>query len=480
MTSTPNNNDSTVNIGAMLQNMLDESADAAKEQTKKILRTDRAMPADPDAERAILAACINDGASAVEAIKAEGVTFADFDSTKHAAIFAAIEGVFDAGDAIDVISVTNYLQTKGKLNVAGGTQLIVQLANTLAFSSAIPTHCRIVKEKAALRAVIKAAQDMAESAYKQQERASSILDKAASTVNNAAMNHSAATPAREIGGLLDELFGSLPIFGGKVHKGISTGYKALDEMLHTGGFNDDNGDLVVLAARPSVGKSAFALNLMHRMGKSSVPTTFISLEMNDKSLGMRLLSMDSGVQTRRPEDHTEMDGAKLLQAKARLSTMPIAVKYAAGYGIDQITSLIRSEVKQRGIKVVFIDYLGLLNLRDEQFGTRSLAIGDATRKLKVLAGELKIAVVLLAQLNREVEKRTDKKPQLADLRESGAIEQDADVILFLHRPDDTAEARQMGAPHACNVIVGKNRNGAVGEIELVYVPKTTAFKTPKA
>ncbi|ONN26993.1 DNA helicase [Thermosipho affectus] len=435
----------------------------------------RNSPHNLEAEQAVIGSILIDPETIESIIPI--VSSKDFYDQKNAEIFKAIEELYDEGTPIDVISICDRLKTKGKLDFIGGELYVAQLADVVPTSAHIETYAQIVRDKSILRSLISAASKVVEDATSDRD-VDDILDNAERLIFEIAESKTSRTylPMNTI---LHQVFENLETLREKnksgtlnVVTGIPTGYKFLDEM--TSGFHKS--DLIILAARPSVGKTAFALNVAKNMALDfNIPVGIFSLEMSKEQLVQRLLGMEAFVELQklRRGNITDEEWQRLLTATGKLYKTNIIVDDEANLNPRSLRAKARRMKKEYGIEVIFIDYLQLMSTKSYR-ENRQQEISEISRSLKLLARELDIVIVALSQLSRAVEQREDKRPRLSDLRESGSIEQDADMVLFLYR-EEYYKKEKTTEPHITELIIGKQRNGPIGTVKLSFDPKYTAF-----
>ncbi len=401
----------------------------------------------------------------------------DFYSQNHRLIFAAISGLQDAGDPADVVTTSEWLESEGKLEIAGGLAYIGTLANNTPSTANILTYAKIVRERAILRSLIAAANDISNSAYHTEGRTPrEILDFAEKLVFDISERDGRSQQgftsiqdllARTVD-RIDELHDSKEAI-----TGIPTGFTDLDEM--TSGLQ--RGDLVIVAGRPSMGKTAFAMNIAEYVAvEKKLPVAIFSMEMPGEQLAMRMLASLGRINSNklRTGQLTDEDWPRLSSAAGLLAESTMFVDDSAGLNALELRSRARRiALEKNNLGLIIVDYLQLMQA-SENTENRATEISGITRSLKILAKELKVPVVALSQLNRSVESRPNKRPVMSDLRESGAIEQDADVIFFIYRDEVYNEdSEQKGI---AEVIIGKQRNGPVGMKRLTFRGEFTRFE----
>ncbi|MGC8820513.1 MAG: replicative DNA helicase [Fervidobacterium sp.] len=433
------------------------------------------VPANIEAEQALI------GSILIEPEKLDNivsiVTSADFYEPRHRYIFSVIEQLHDEGLPIDIISVCDRLRSQGLLDKVGGELYVAQLADNVPTSAHADMYAQIIRDKAILRELIAAGSQIVENAYTDMA-VDEILDEAERLVFRIAESRATKTYI-DIRSALTEVFEHLEELRekhlkglGGIVTGIPTGFKKLDEM--TSGFHKS--DLIVIAARPSVGKTAFALNLAKNMaltGEASVG--IFSLEMSREQLIQRLLCMESLVDLQKVRRGwlSDDEWKRLVHGASKLMKANLIVDDESNLEPRVLRAKARRMKKEYNVDAIFIDYLQLMNLGDRR-DSRQQEISEISRSLKLLARELDISIIALSQLSRAVEQREDKRPRLSDLRESGAIEQDADVVIFLYR-DEYYKKQHVDLPHETEIIIGKQRNGPIGTITLMFNPSFTNF-----
>ncbi|MHB1518432.1 MAG: replicative DNA helicase [Acidimicrobiales bacterium] len=431
----------------------------------------RIPPHNLEAEESLLGAMLlsRDAiAAATELCKPE-----DFYKSSHGHIFTAITSLFSRGEPADWVTVTEELRRRGLLETIGDPSVFVSLqTNTPSIGNA-EHYARIIEEHALLRRLLGAAGEITELGFSVPENVSAVLDRAESLVFDVAQRR----VVDSLNSLHDLLGKSLDHLQrlydqGSTITGLATGYTDLDEMLS--GLQPSN--LVVVGARPAMGKSSFALGMVAHAGiRLGVPTLLFSLEMSHMELTQRLLGAESRVDANRMRTGhlREVDWTKVGNAISRMSDAPIFIDDNANLTIMDIRARARRLKSREGLGLVVVDYLQLMTGRHHA-ENRQVEVSEISRGLKILARELEVPVVALSQLSRGLEMRQDKRPMLADLRESGSIEQDADVVLFIYRDElynpDSAENQG-----TAEIIVAKHRNGPTGVQRLAFIGHHTRF-----
>jgi len=405
----------------------------------------------------------------------------DFYSKKHQALFTVMERLYERGDPIDILSVCEELKKSGQMKFVGSDLDVAKLAETVPTSAHVMHYAKIVRDKSILRSLIEAGRNIVESAYGEKE-VDEILDEAERVVFDIAESRTTKT-YEHIGAIMHQVFENLEemrtrstnvLEPGAVVSGLPTGLKSLDRQ--TTGFHKS--DLVIVAARPSVGKTAFALTIARNMAvKFNLSVGLFSLEMSKEQLAQRLLCTESRV------DLHKLRTGFLTNDEWERLTVGASVLYKANLIVDDEPSLdprtlrakARRMKREYNVDAIFIDYLQLMHVRGGFSESRQQEISEISRSLKLLSRELNIVVVALSQLSRAVEAREDKRPRLSDLRESGAIEQDADTVIFIYRDEYYKKSDRIHEPHEAEIIIGKQRNGPIGTVMLMFEPKTASF-----
>ena len=433
---------------------------------------ERPMPHHMEAERSILGAILLDNNTlnaAIEKLKPE-----DFFHDHHRRIYQQMITLGETQQAIDLVTLTDQLHRSGELEASGGPAYIAQLMDGVPHVTNVEHYARIVKEKSLLRALIHATHAIQQQALEAEDDADAILDRAESSIFQLAEDRvrTGLVGVREV---VRENFERISqIFNeGKRITGLSTGYHQLDNL--TSGLQPS--ELLILAARPSMGKTALALNIAENVAvRGNKPVAIFSLEMSKESLLLRLLSSDAEIDSHkfRTGHLSREDGAKIPISLSRLAEAPLWIDDAGSATVVEMGAKLRRLKRDKGLSLVVVDYLQLVSARG-RFGNRNEEVSSITRGLKGLAKELKVPVLVLSQLTRAPE-REDRRPQLADLRESGAIEQDADVVMFIHRPnafkpDEAPEERAK-----TELLIAKQRNGPTDRVHFVFRNAYTRFE----
>ncbi len=437
------------------------------------------LPSDIEAEQSVLAACILNADVADEiaiALKAE-----NFFRTSHRIIFESIFEMVRDGQPPDPISLADKLNAKGQLDAAGGRMYLADLnANTFALTN-WQRHVHIVKRTAIQRELIRAAAEINALAYDAPEDLNEVVEEAEHALFNVTEKRVSSSFAR-MDALVGEAFEELSRLSqqGSSIVGVPTGFRDVDELFH--GLR--GGDLAIIAARPGVGKTSFALNLATNAAKLGTAVAFFSLEMSAGQLTQRILGSEARVSLSRIRSGkvSEADWGMIADASAKLSNLEMFIDDTPGLSIMEARAKARRELRhvigtdKEGL--IIVDYLQLMQPPQvRRDGNRAVEVGEISRGLKIMAKEMDMPVIALSQLNRAVEMRGKKRPMLADLRESGSIEQDADIVMFIDRSMDEAEAEENGRPELgkAELLVAKHRNGALRDIPLSFNPEFTRF-----
>jgi replicative DNA helicase len=433
---------------------------------------ERALPNNLDAERSILGAILVDNNAlnaAIEALKAE-----DFFLPQHRHVFTRMIALGESQQAIDLVTLTEELHRSGELEASGGAPYLASLADGMPRVSNVEHYARIVKEKALLRNLIHTAHNIQQHAFDGEEGADAILDSAESSIFAIAEDRvkagliSVKDIVRDNFERLEKIFRE-----GKSVTGISTGYGELDKLLS--GLQPS--ELIILAARPSQGKTALALNLAENIAiRAGLPVALFSLEMSKESLLQRLVASVAQVDAHkfRSGHLSREDWRRMTEALGTISASPLWVDDAGSISVLEIGAKARRLKKDKGLSLLIVDYLQLITARGRT-NSRQEEVASISRGLKGLAKELGIPVLVLSQLTRAPE-REERGPQLSDLRESGAIEQDADVVMFIYRPNffnlnATPEERDMA-----DILIAKQRNGPTDKVKFVFRSRLTRFE----
>ncbi|WP_027405862.1 replicative DNA helicase [Anaerovibrio sp. RM50] len=434
---------------------------------------DRMPPQNIDAEQAVLGAMLIKKEAIAEVsqiLKPE-----DFYRDAHKIVYEAMLTLFNKNEPADIVTVSEYLNNENLMEKVGGVTFITALANTVPTAANVTYHAKIVREKSDLRHLINTATDIAGMAYESSDDVADVIDKSEKMIMEVAnrQNVSAFTPMRDI---VMETFDKINVLyenkGGLT--GIPCGFTDLDKL--TSGLQAS--DLILVAARPSMGKTAFTLNIgAHVALKEHKNVAFFSLEMSKQQLVQRMLCSEGGIDSQklRKGELDKNDWSKLVNVANKVAEAPLYIDDTAGITVMELRSKARRLKAEKGLDLIIIDYLQLMQGRTGKGATdnRQQEISEISRSLKAVARELNVPVIALSQLSRSVESRQIKRPMLSDLRESGSLEQDADIVMFLYREDyyDPETVNK----NITEVIVAKHRNGPVDTVKMFFKKEFTRF-----
>ena len=429
-------------------------------------------PNDVEAEQAVIGSMLTDRdavISAIEVLKEE-----DFYREDNKTIYEAILNLYNRSEPIDVITLKAELTSMGMFDKIGGLEYIVGLPEKVPTTANVEKYISIVKEKSELRRLIKAANEIIEQGYDPTENIDDIMNSAEKKIFNIMQDkdQKSYSPIKDV--LIDAFTELEQLYNQKQHiTGVPTGFIDLD--YKTAGLH--NSDLILIAARPAMGKSAFALNIATNAAlKAKVPAVLFSLEMSKEQMVNRILCSEAMVDSNkvRTGKIDDDDWIKLADTMGDLSEAPIYIDDTPGISINEIRAKCRKLKLEKNIGLVVIDYLQLVQGSSKRAqGSREQEISEISRSLKILAKEINVPVIALSQLSRAPEQRPDHRPMLSDLRESGAIEQDADIVMFLYRDDYYNEDSEDKG--LAEVIVAKHRAGSTGTVKLVWLGNYTKF-----
>ncbi len=403
----------------------------------------------------------------------ELLTEKDFYREDNRLIFVAIVSLFNRGEPVDIITVKSELETMGKFDKVGGIEYLAELPDKVPTTANVTKYIKIVEEKSTIRELIKAANEIIELGYDTTENVEDIIEGAEKKIFDTIQNKSKNSYSAMKDVLVESFTKLEELYNRKQHvTGVPSGFTELD--YKTAGFHDS--ELILIAARPAMGKSAFALNIATNAAvKANVPVIIFSLEMSKEQMANRILCSEAMVDSNkvRTGKLEEDDWLKLAESIGPLSEAEIYIDDTPGISITEIRSKCRKLKMEKNIGLVIIDYLQLVQASNRRNGTREQEISEISRSLKILAKELGVPVIALSQLSRSVEQRPDHRPMLSDLRESGAIEQDADLVMFLYRDDyynPESEKKDIA-----EVIIAKHRGGSTGALDLLWLGNYTKF-----
>ena len=430
-------------------------------------------PQSLEAEQSVLGGLMLDREALDEVANLIGAD--DFYKPSHKIIYQTIQELHTKSQPIDLVTVLNALQSKNAVEQIGGPETLLQLLENVVSAANIASHAKIIREKALLRKLIATSTGFIEKAFNSDYKdVDSLLDMAEAEILKVGENK-----------VNEGLIGSIDIVKSSIEKiedlyrrkqditGVPTGFAELDKM--TAGLH--GGELIIIAARPSMGKTAFSLNLATHMAiRAKKTVAYFSVEMAKESLMMRLLAGESKISMGEIRTGRVQDASwpKLIQAAGTISEAPLFIDDTSGISPFEIRARCRRLKATHGLDCIMIDYLQLMDLK-QKVESRERAVSEISKSLKGIAKELNVPVIALAQLNRGVEGRSDRRPMLSDLRESGSIEQDADVIMLLYR-DDYYDKEDQDKAGAAEVIIGKQRNGPTGTVKLKFDAKTNKFR----
>ena len=430
----------------------------------------RIPPQNIEAEQAVLGAMLIDHGAVVAAM--EKLQRDDFYRDAHRVIFEAMINLHHNNMEIDIITLPEELRRMGKLEAVGGLEYVLSLPNVVATAANVEYHARIVAEKAMARNLISTCADITASAFSGEKEPEDLLDEAESSILHLSEKNNRGDFS-PVGDVVEETLDKITrLYENKAGlTGLATGFRDLDRL--TSGLQPS--DLILIAARPSMGKTAFTLNIAQNVGVRQKKTVaFFSLEMSKEQLVQRLLCQMSRIDSqklRTGQLNSDKEWNELTKACDQLYQSPIYIDDTPGITVAEMRSKTRRLSAEHGLDLIVVDYLQLMQGRKAE--SRQQEISEISRSLKGLARELKVPLIALSQLSRSVESRQEKKPMLSDLRESGALEQDADIVSFLYR--EGYYNPESDRKDITEVIVAKHRNGPVGTIELFFKGEYTLF-----
>ena len=428
-------------------------------------------PHDLEAEQAIIGSMLTDRdavISAIEILKEE-----DFYREDNKIIYSAILNLYNRAEPIDIITLKSELKSMGKFEAVGGLEYIVQLPDKVPTTSNVEQYIKIVEEKSMLRALIKTADELITLGYDPTQEVEQVIDTAEKKIFQVMQkkNQKGYSSIKDI--LVDTFTQLEQLYNQKESiTGVPTGFVDLD--YRTSGLH--NSDLILVAARPAMGKSAFALNIATNAAvRAKVPVAIFSLEMSKEQMTNRILCSEAMVDSAkvRTGKIDDDEWAKLAATSGELSEAGIYIDDTPGISIMEIRAKCRKMKLEKNIGLVVIDYLQLVQGSNKKGGSREQEIAEISRSLKILAKEIDVPVIALSQLSRAPEQREDKRPLMSDLKESGSIEQDADIVMFLYRDDYYNEDTEK--KNIAEVIIAKHRSGATGTVELLWLANYTKF-----
>ena len=428
-------------------------------------------PNDIEAEQAVLGSMLTDKESVVSAI--EVLKPEDFYRDDNKTIFKSIINIYSKGGAIDIITVKDELTSMLKLDAIGGLQYLAELPEKVPTTANVEKYIKIVEEKSVLRSLIKDANELLDIGYKQTEDSTNIIENAQSKMFNM-LQRKSQKGYKEISQILQDSLEDISNIqkDGKKIRGTTSGFIDLDYMIS--GLKKT--ELLLLAARPAMGKSAFALNIATNVAiKSKIPVVIFSLEMSKEQCAHRILCSQAMVDSRKFENGNleDSDWEKIAFASGEISNSAgIFIDDTPGITVGEIRAKCRKLKLEKNIGLVVIDYLQLIQ-GNTRTNSREQEIAEISRSLKIIAKEIDVPIIALSQLSRALEARENHRPMLQDLRESGSIEQDADIVMFIYRDD--YYNKEAPPTNIAEIIVAKNRSGPTGKVELLWMPTYTKF-----
>lgn len=433
----------------------------------------REVPSSIETEEALLGTFLVFTTSIQQGIE-EGLSEESFYSNNNKTLFNSMKEIQEGGGITDVITVMEKLKEKKQLEAIGGMDYLLDLSSMGVGKTAIQNYVNQLEDKRLLRRLLDITGNLEDNIFKNGASSDKLMDQAEREIleitrsrRTTEFSHAVDIVPR----LLKEIEHKSEVGTGIT--GLATGFRDLDAL--TGGFQ--NGDLIIIGARPSVGKTAFALNLGKNIAeKNDLPVAIFSLEMPENTLLQRMISAQGNIAGNKLRDgklHTNQDWEQLYETADYIKNLPIVIDDSSNLKMSEVFSKCRKLKNEEGLGVVIIDYLQLISSTGK-FGNRQEAVSQISRELKSLARELEVPVIALSQLSRGVEHRDDKRPTLADLRESGAIEQDADIVAFLYR-EEYHDGEEEGNTQETDIIFRKHRNGALGTVNLMFEKNTNKF-----
>ena len=435
------------------------------------VEVEKIPPHDDEAEQAVIGSMLTDKdavVSAIEVLKSD-----DFYRNDNSIIYDAIMSIYAKGEPIDIITLKDELTSMGKLEAVGGLEYLASLPEKVPTTANASKYVKIVEEKSLLRSLIKTANELIQLGYSQNEEIETLMDSAEKKIFDI-MQRKSQKGYESIKDILVDSFTELQeLYNNKQHiTGVATGFIDLDNK--TAGFHKS--DLILIAARPAMGKTAFALNIATNAAISAnAPVVVFSLEMSKEQCANRILCAQAMVDSSKVQkgDISDDEWTKLAMASGELSeSSGIFIDDTPGITVAEIRAKCRKLKIEKNIGLVVIDYLQLIS-GSGKTSSREQEIAEISRSLKILAKEIDVPVIALSQLSRAPEARTDHRPMLQDLRESGSIEQDADMVMFIYRDDYYNP--QSEQTNIAEIIIAKNRSGPVGTVELLWMPSYTKF-----
>lgn len=439
---------------------------------KKTIETGKIPPQNIDAEKSLLGAILID--EEVLADVAESVDNTDFYTKQHGTIFGAMMRLYEKHKPVDLLTLSDELKRKDELDIVGGSAYLSELTEYVPTAANAHSYAEIVASKAVRRRLIRASADISELGYNEDTTTQELLEKAEAELFSVS-DQSLKQDLVSLESILTESFDRIE----ELHRnkgqlrGIRTGYRDLDNM--TAGLQ--RSDLIILAARPAMGKTTLVTNLAYNVATiAKQPVLFFSLEMSKEQLVDRMLSDASGVDSWniRTGNLSDDDFSKLSEAMGEMAEAPIYIDDTPGLSVLEMRTKARRKHHDAPLGLIIVDYLQLMQSNGNHGGNRVQEVSEISRGLKLIARELNVPLIALSQLSRSVESRTPPIPQLADLRESGSIEQDADIVSFIYRPG-YYEPDNPDIKNLTELIIAKHRNGPVGKVQLYFHPERLRF-----
>ena len=448
-------------------------ADRAASMPKTPSDSHRLPPQNLEAEQCVLGSVLLQQGALVKIL--ELLTPDDFYRESHKIIFKAMVALFEKNEPQDIITITNVLKDRDQLDTVGGPSFLSSLSDIVPVAANIIYYAQIIRSKSILRHLIQTCTEIASRCYEEQDDIDSLVDDAEQNIFEISRTKS-KQGFEPLSKIIPETFKRIERLAEKKEliTGVPTGYDDIDRI--TAGLQPS--DLIILAGRPSMGKTALAMNIVQNASIfHKIPVAVFSLEMSKEQLGMRMLCSVSRVNSQdlRTGFIRDTDWPKLARATGILSEAPILIDDTPAISVLEMRAKSRRLKTEHNIGLVVVDYLQLMRGRSNA-ERREQEISEISRSLKAMAKELDLPVVALSQLNRSLESRPNKRPQLSDLRDSGAIEQDADVICFLYRDEIYNKSEDNPRRGIAEVIIGKQRNGPTGTVELTFIDKFTTFE----
>ena len=437
---------------------------------------ERIMPQNIDAEKAVLAAMMLAPDVAEEALMK--LSADEFYRPSHQKIFEAMEDLYNKSIPVDQLSLADRLNSRGELDAVGGRAYIIELGNNSLALSNWSHHADIVHRESMLRQLINASVRITALGYDAPDDLDAVVEESEKLLFNVT-NKRVATNFKKIDTLVLETFNELQEMANNKNRytGVLSGFKEVDELF--GGFR--GGDLIILAARPAVGKTSFALNIASRAAQLGTAVAFFSLEMSSNQLIQRILSTEAKIEGKkmRTGGMNAQDWQRLVGVSDTLSKLDLWIDDTPSASILEVRAKARRQLRnvEPGKGMIIVDYLQLMQPQNSRTESRQVEVAEISRGLKILAKEMGMPVIALSQLSRAVESRQGKRPMLSDLRESGSIEQDADIVMFIDRSTSEREAEEDDRPPlgTADIIVAKHRNGGTGTVHLAFQPDFTRF-----